>query len=132
MTENVTNHPDMFTDKELENVTAVFRSLETGLRGGTISPEDLPRAMKMLGWLIWSFQSNLIGICYIIGLNPSDQDMVDIPNRIAKNGLIYFPEFCQLVLENLREDRIGEEEFRRNMFKVVCKESELIHILLYP
>ena len=49
MTENVTNHPDMFTDKELENVTAVFRSLETGLRGGTISPDDLPRAMKMLG-----------------------------------------------------------------------------------
>ena len=49
MTENVTNHPDMFTDKELENVTAVFRSLETGLRGGTISPDDLSRAMKMLG-----------------------------------------------------------------------------------
>ena len=28
----ITNHPDMLTDKELENVTAVFRSLETGLR----------------------------------------------------------------------------------------------------
>ena len=34
----ITNHPDMLTDKELENVTAVFRSLETGLREATIYP----------------------------------------------------------------------------------------------
>ena len=45
--------------------------------------------------------------------------MVDIPNRIARNGFIYFPEFCHLVLENLRQDKQAEEEFRRNMFKVV-------------
>ena len=29
---------DMLTDKELEGVTAVFRSFETGLRGATIHP----------------------------------------------------------------------------------------------
>ena len=34
----ITNHPDMLTDKELEEVTAVFRSLETGLREATIYP----------------------------------------------------------------------------------------------
>ena len=56
----------------------------------------------------------------MLGLNPSDQEMVDIPNRIARNGLIYFPEFCQLVLENLRQDRQAEEDFKRNMFKVLC------------
>ena len=77
VTNNITNHPDMLTDKELEDVTAVFRSLETGLRGATIDPQDLHKAMKRLG------------------LNPSDQEMVDIPNRIAKNGLIYFPDFCK-------------------------------------
>ena len=45
--------------------------------------------------------------------------MVDIPNRIGKNGLIYFPDFCQLVLDQIREDeKNGEEDFRRNMFKV--------------
>ena len=52
MTTNCANHPDMMTDKELEDATAVFRSLETGLRGGTISPEDLHRAMKMLGKIL--------------------------------------------------------------------------------
>ena len=29
---------DMLTDKEMECVTTVFRSFETGLRGATISP----------------------------------------------------------------------------------------------
>ena len=53
-------------------------------------------------------------------MNPSDQEMVDIPNRIARNGLIYFPEFCQLVLENLRQDKQAEEDFKRSMFKVLC------------
>ena len=102
VTNNITNHPDMLTDKELEDVTAVFRSLETGLRGATIDPQDLHKAMKRLG------------------LNPSDQEMVDIPNRIAKNGLIYFPDFCKLVLDTFREERPVEEQFRRNMFKILC------------
>ena len=54
-----------------------------------------------------------------LGLNPSDQEMVDIPNRIARNGLIYFPEFCQLVLEQFREEN-GDEDFRRTLFKNLC------------
>lgn len=49
VTNETTNHPKMMTDKEMEDATAVFRSLETGLRGGTIYPEDLHKAMKMLG-----------------------------------------------------------------------------------
>ena len=47
--------------------------------------------------------------------------MVDIPNRIAKNGMIYFPDFCQLVLEQIREEGNGEEDFRMNMFKVTSR-----------
>jgi len=34
---------------ELEVVTRVFRSLETGLREGTIHAKDLHTALKMLG-----------------------------------------------------------------------------------
>ena len=33
---NITNHPEEFTSKELEDVTTVFKSLETGLREGFI------------------------------------------------------------------------------------------------
>ena len=79
---SITNHPDELTDKEVEKVTSVFRSLETGLREATMYPrvsikeyhqgdimchyQDLHKAMKMLG------------------LNPSEQEMVDIPNEIAR------------------------------------------------
>ena len=78
--------------------------------------QDLHKALKMLG------------------LNPTDQEVVDMPNYIAKydwfqtacrtfiiihrDGLIYFPEFCHLVLGRLREDPEKEEEFNKNMFKV--------------
>eukprot|EP00090_Calanus_glacialis_P025675 TRINITY_DN40234_c0_g1_i2.p1 TRINITY_DN40234_c0_g1~~TRINITY_DN40234_c0_g1_i2.p1 ORF type:complete len:195 (+),score=59.86 TRINITY_DN40234_c0_g1_i2:77-586(+) len=93
---------NMLTDKELECVTAVFRSFETGLRGATINPCDLHQAMKMLG------------------LNPTEQEVVDIPNNIARKGLIYFPDFCQLILKWFREDDLQEEHFRQNMFKMLC------------
>ena len=54
----------------------------------------------------------------MLGLNPSDQELLDIPNTISKNGLIYYPDFCQLCLEYFRQEPDEEEEFRRNMFKV--------------
>ena len=38
ITRTTTNHPEMLTNKELEDVTAVFRSLETGLREATMEP----------------------------------------------------------------------------------------------
>ena len=42
-------------------------------------------------------------------------------NRIARNGLIYFPDFCKLVLDTFREEKAEEEQFRRNMFKAIIK-----------
>ena len=53
-----------------------------------------------------------------LGLNPTDQEVVDIPNEIAKQGLIYFPDFCHLVLKGFRRDGGEGELFRQNMFKV--------------
>ena len=53
-----------------------------------------------------------------LGLNPSEQAVIDIPNHIGRNGLIYFADFCQLVLDWFREDGKQEEAFREAMFRV--------------
>ena len=53
-----------------------------------------------------------------LGLNPTDQEVVDIPMEIGKHGLIYFPDFCNLVLKWLRKDEVENELFYQNMFKV--------------
>jgi len=99
---NMAAPTNMLTDRELECITTVFRSFETGLRGATIYPSDLHPAMKMLG------------------LNPSEQEVVDIPNNIAKKGLIYFPDFCQLILKWFRDNKEEKENFNQNMFKLLC------------
>ena len=55
----------------------------------------------------------------MLGLNPSDQALLDIPNKIGReDGLIYYPDFCQLCLEYFRQGQDEEEEFRKNLFKV--------------
>jgi len=88
------------TEQEMEVVMTVFRSYETGLREATIYPKDLHNAMKMLG------------------LNPMEQEIIDLTNNISRNGFIYFPEFCRAVHERMRAD--DEEVFRQNMFKMLC------------
>lgn len=67
----VTNHLDEFTQKELDDTTAVFKSLETGLRQGTIFPKDLHRALTMLG------------------LNPTDQARGVLPLILKKHKRFY-------------------------------------------
>jgi hypothetical protein len=52
----------------------------------------------------------------MLGLNPMEQEIVDLTNNIVKDGFIYFPEFCKAILKKFRED--DEEVFRQNMFKV--------------
>ena len=52
----------------------------------------------------------------MLGLNPMEQDIMDLCNTVPKNGLIYFPDFCNIVLQRWREE--NEEVFRQNMFKV--------------
>ena len=56
-----------------------------------------------------------------LALKIEDQVM-DIPNKISKRGLIYFPDFCQLVLEKFRGDAVEDEIFRQNMFKVLIND----------
>ena len=62
----------------------------------------------------------------MLGLNPLEQEILDLTNEIARNGFIYFPEFCHVVYRKYREE--DEDLFRQNMFKVegVNKISKLI------
>ena len=55
----------------------------------------------------------------MLGLNPMEQEIIDLTNNISRNGLIYFPEFCNVVHKRLRDH--DEELFRQNMFKVKKK-----------
>ena len=51
-----------------------------------------------------------------LGLNILEQEVIDMTNTVARNGLVFFPEFCDVVLRKFRED--NEEEFAEVMFKV--------------
>jgi len=84
---------------ELERVTEVFKMYETGLREATIYPKDLLVAMKALG------------------LNPTETEIQDLINEVERNGFIYYPAFCRLVMRKLRED--DEENFRRELFRTM-------------
>ena len=53
----------------------------------------------------------------MLGLNPMEQEIVDLTNTITRNGFIYFPDFCKIVVKRWRE--VDEEVFRQNMFKVI-------------
>ena len=97
-TRELDNMKTALTASEMDAVTTVFRSYETGLREATILGRDLHAAMKMLG------------------LNPLEQEIIDLTNNIVKDGFIYFPEFCKVIQKKFRED--DEELFKQNMFKV--------------
>ena len=56
-----------------------------------------------------------------LGLNPTDQEVVDIPVKIARKGLIYFPDFCMICLRYLKKDE--DEAFHQWMFKVTFKHT---------
>ena len=57
----------------------------------------------------------------MLGLNPMEQEIIDLTNNIVRNGYIYFPEFCAVILKKFRED--DEDVFNQNMFKVFKLEA---------
>ena len=125
---DMASHPEMLTDKELTSVTASFKALESGLRGATIKQEvgqviSRYNAMQCT-WYIhvhitFTFcVQNVQKAMLMVGLNPSDQECVDIPNEWARKGLLYFPDFCNVVLEGFRPSEEEEEDFYQHTFKV--------------
>ena len=53
----------------------------------------------------------------MLGLNPMEQEVIDLTNNNVKNGYIYFPEFCNIIHKKYREE--NEEVFYQDMFKVL-------------
>ena len=75
----------MLTAKELDSVTAAFKSLESGLRGATIKQEvnntqNISNSLISMSIYVQSLQKAML----TVGLNPSDQECVDIPNEYAR------------------------------------------------
>ena len=44
---------------------------------------------------MWQFQ-DLLAAMKMLGLNPMEQEIIDLTNNIVRNGYIYFPEFCKV------------------------------------
>ena len=63
-----------------------------------------------------------------LGLNPAEQETIDMTNEVGNNGLVYFPDFCKTILNKFRQD--DEEVFRQNMFKVRLVTRSQHHLLL--
>ena len=51
-----------------------------------------------------------------LGLNPAEQETVDMTNEVGSNGLVYFPDFCKIVLRKYREE--DKELLNQTLFKV--------------
>ena len=71
---------------------------------------------------------NLVPALVSLGLNIMEQEVIDLINTIARNGLVFFPDFSSLVLRKLRED--DEEQFAQVMFKVREETSTYYHLTL--
>ena len=51
-----------------------------------------------------------------LGLNPAEQETIDMTNEVGCNGQVYFPDFCKIVLRKYRED--DKEVLNQTLFKV--------------
>ena len=116
---------DELSEMEMEAVTTVFRQYETGLREAAINArvfslfnDYLVMHQKFFCLHVPAFFSlqDLLAALKSLGMNTMEQEVIDMTNTVARNGLIFFPEFCQIVLKRFREE--NEEEFAQVMFKV--------------
>ena len=54
-----------------------------------------------------------------LGLNPAEQETIDMTNEVGSNGRVYFPDFCKIVLRKYRED--SKELLNQALFKVIIQ-----------
>ena len=89
----------------------------------------LPVCNGKCGTHIWLGQKGLKSYLHLqdllpalksLGMNTMEQEVIDLTNTVARNGLIFFPEFCEIVLKRFRED--DEAQFAQVMFKVHNKQ----------
>ena len=58
-----------------------------------------------------------------LGLNPGEQEMIDMTNEVAVNGLVYFSDFCSIVRRKYREE--SRELLNQTFFKVRLSVKDL-------
>ena len=77
--------------------------------------------------LKWSYcLQDLVDAMKMLGLNPMEQEVIDLTNNNVKNGYIYFPEFCNIIHKKYREE--NEDIFYQDMFKVDISKVHLIKL----
>ena len=64
----------------------------------------------------FSWQDLLVAM-KALGLNPTETEIQDLINEVERNGFIYYPAFCRVIMRKLRED--DEENFRRELFRTM-------------
>ncbi len=67
-----------------------------------------------------------------LGLNPTETEIQDLINEVERNGFIYYPAFCRVIMRKLRDD--DEENFRRELFRTMVgpkKYPDGVPALLY-
>ena len=52
-----------------------------------------------------------------LGLNPTESEIQDLINEVERNGYIYYPAFCKVIMRKFREE--PEEAFRQELFRTL-------------
>ena len=52
-----------------------------------------------------------------LGLNPTETEIQDLINEVERNGFIYYPAFCRIIMRKFRED--PEETFHQELFRTL-------------
>ena len=106
---------DTLTPRELDDVTTVFKQFEIGLREGCINVKV--GNIKIVRELFFSiYFQDLHTALESLGVQVMEQEVIDMTNAIARDGLVFFPEFCSVVLKKFREE--DEDQFAQILFKV--------------
>ena len=60
----------------------------------------------------------------MLGLNPLEQEVLDLTNEVARNDFIFFPEFCSIVHKKYREE--DDSVFRQIVFNVIYSNKVML------
>ena len=82
----------------------------------TIQVERIFKTIGQLYCTICDLFQDALDAMKALGLNPGEQEMIDMTNEVSQNGLIYYPDFCKLVLRKYREE--NKEVLNQALFKV--------------
>ena len=66
---------------------------------------------------LFDYFQDLLVAMKALGLNPTETEIQDLINEVERNGFIYYPAFCRVIMRKLRED--DEENFRRELFRTM-------------